>query len=584
MSRRSLITQLRTSGGPSEQLLVQLDRHRVLTSGQLARLTGAPQRTVTYRLTALLGERLVAYARPGREAGSAPRHWWLTPAGTRLVTGTAPAERQRPSGMFAAHAASIAEVWLALLEHGPTVGIRPDGWWPDRAAWSTWTTPGRGEQTLTPDAVVTAWLAAGETVAAIEVDLATMTQTRLREKLGRYLAYADDRAWTWSEWPHCPPLLLLTTTEARARTFVAAAAKEIGRGRRRRGPDYRWSGYGQARADVGEAERLVIAACGHVRDPGPAVTDPVWWMIPADPTQPPEPVTLAGLLAGRVAAQQVAAGWYQRVAADQAAAHRAVTLDEIRSDGGLAELLGDERAADVLPRLLAQVDRCDTEHPGLTDQLLAWWPHRHDPTAAAVAAVRAVLVDEHALLWAEQARTVLAAPRSPRLAVAAATLGEGRLLTDLSLGLVVDGPHERQAAAVTDQRARYTAARDQAVTTRWDALGWRARRRTDRTELAAAYDNEQLLVCDLCAAAVPRRAPADPAAAVRWDWPDVDDVDQAVPGDGCPVCRTGHLLPYPQRDQVPTLDQRLAQVRARLVSGRLGGGAGSGQLGDGGGW
>ena len=54
-----------------------LDQHRVLMSDQLARLTGAAARTVTYRLDRLLQARLVAFARPGREAGSSPRFWWL---------------------------------------------------------------------------------------------------------------------------------------------------------------------------------------------------------------------------------------------------------------------------------------------------------------------------------------------------------------------------------------------------------------------------------------------------------------------------------------------------------------------------
>jgi hypothetical protein len=48
LAGRSLVTRLRTDGGPSHELLVLLDQHRVLTSGQLAWLTGAAARTVTY--------------------------------------------------------------------------------------------------------------------------------------------------------------------------------------------------------------------------------------------------------------------------------------------------------------------------------------------------------------------------------------------------------------------------------------------------------------------------------------------------------------------------------------------------------
>jgi DNA-binding transcriptional ArsR family regulator len=132
MPDRAFLTRLRTSGGPSHALLVLLDRYRVMTTGQIARATGTPERTVRYRLDQLRDANLVDCVRPGRESGSAPRHWWLRPAGARLVTGTAVAEG-RPSAMFVAHAAAITEVWLALVEHGPGVGITPGPWLTDRA-------------------------------------------------------------------------------------------------------------------------------------------------------------------------------------------------------------------------------------------------------------------------------------------------------------------------------------------------------------------------------------------------------------------------------------------------------------------
>jgi hypothetical protein len=54
----------------------------------------------------------------------------------------------------------------------------------------------------------------------VEVDLASMTQTLLKRKVARYLDYAADGAWEGT-FPHCPPLLLLTTTPTRAATFPA---------------------------------------------------------------------------------------------------------------------------------------------------------------------------------------------------------------------------------------------------------------------------------------------------------------------------------------------------------------------------
>src|SRR4051812_47612295 len=100
---RAYLQRLR-QGGPSLDLLVLLDEHRVLTTDQLARATGTPVRTVRYRLTQLQRHGLVDEPRPGREVGSAPSHWWLRPPGARLITGATPAAGGRPSGMFAAHA------------------------------------------------------------------------------------------------------------------------------------------------------------------------------------------------------------------------------------------------------------------------------------------------------------------------------------------------------------------------------------------------------------------------------------------------------------------------------------------------
>ena len=131
---RSLMARLRTSGGPSHDLLVLLDQHRVMTTTQLARASSVPERTTRYRIERLHSAGLVDFARPGRERGSAPRHWWLRPSGARLVSGTAAADG-RPSGMFVAHAAAITGVWLALVERGPTAGIEVAGWLTDRAGW-----------------------------------------------------------------------------------------------------------------------------------------------------------------------------------------------------------------------------------------------------------------------------------------------------------------------------------------------------------------------------------------------------------------------------------------------------------------
>jgi hypothetical protein len=583
LARQSLVTRLRTDGGPSHELLVLLDQHRVLTSGQLARLTGAAQRTVTYRLDRLLQAKLVAFARPGREAGSSPRFWWLTPYGARLVAGVAPAEGKRPSAMFAAHASAIAEAWLAVLEHGPPAGITGTGWWPDRAGWHTWRRGGT-DVTLSPDAILSADLSGlsmtaggqtgepleqtaeqtggqtgGQTVAFVEIDLATMSQSKLREKVGRYLAYAEDREWE-GRWPHCPPLLLLTTTQARAVTFLRAAAKVTAAARRGRGLSYRFAGYGRAGRDVAAAERLVIAACGHVRDPAAAIAGRVWLLAPGEPDDEPAAVDLAELLGERVAAQQVADRWYARIEADLAATRRAARLGELARGQELAEQLGDPVAAAAYARLVGHdVDAFTAAHAQLAEQVLVWHESRdRSGDAGRSERLRDRLRAEHERLLAEQTRAVLAAPRTaagdPHAVVAAAALQSGRLLDSWRLDALAEPVTETREQLQARLLADYTARRDAELAERWQALSRWARRRVDPAADVLAYDETHLLVCDLCAIATPVED------AERW-WPETGRPD-------CHRCRGGHLIDYADRGQVPTLDQRLTELRARLAARR----------------
>lgn len=89
-------------------------------------------------------------------------------------------------------------MWRALVEPGPAAGIEVTGWLTDRAGWQEWERVGRWSShpsRLTPDAVATFLFDGAKAVAFVEVDLASMTQTVLKQKVARYLAYADDLAW-----------------------------------------------------------------------------------------------------------------------------------------------------------------------------------------------------------------------------------------------------------------------------------------------------------------------------------------------------------------------------------------------------
>jgi DNA-binding transcriptional ArsR family regulator len=536
----AFVTRIRTSGGPSHELLVLLDKHRVLTTSQLARATSTPERTVRYRLDRLREAHLVDCVRPGRESGSAPAHWWLRPAGARLVSGTAAAEgRRAPSGLFVAHSAAIAEVWLALVEHGPAVGVELVDWWTDRAGWQEWEAPGgyAGRlRRLTPDGVLHARVAgAGDAAAFVEVDLASMPQTLLREKVSRYLTYAADRAWEGLH-PHCPPLLLLTTTETRAATFVRTARRLVDGD-----PD---------------GDGLVVVACGLVRDPGRAVVE-ACWKLP-DPAE--AELTLAELLAERVAAQARAAHRYAREEALRRREDQLWRLGRAVASAHLDVRLGPAAGQALRHLVGADPGRFLDVEPELAGQVLHWWGRdgrNGGEGRAAAEALRGALQLRHRQLWAAHARTLLAAAErlagdDPEAAGLARRLGEGQLLDERDLQQLAQAPPRYSRAQIQHElTAAYTARRDQDIERRLAAMGRRERRRARAAELAAAADAEQLLACDTCALQYPRVGD--------------DGYETNREGNGCVHCAGGRLVDHAHRDQVATLTERLDAIRRRLA-------------------
>jgi DNA-binding transcriptional ArsR family regulator len=546
MADRLFLARLRVSGGPSHELLVLLERHRVMTSGQLARATGAPERTVRYRMERLHEAGLVDCARPGRERGSAPRHWWLRPAGSRIIAGTAPADG-RPSGMFVAHAAAITEVWLALAEHGPAAGIEVRDWLTDRVGWQEWQHSGRygsHPSRLTPDAVATLRLRGaddGDVLAFVEVDLASMTQTLLKQKVARYAAYAADRAWEGRH-AHCPPMLLFTTTPTRAATFVRAAGEVLRQAR-------------ESFEANDPAATLVVAACGLVREPARAVTEPCW--------QPPDSAA-AELLADRVDAVAASAAWrYERDVVmrrrDDLAALRLAADARL-----LGDWLGSGRAAQAL-RVLAGSDPnpfLDSE-PDLAGQIAGWVDARRrlgkfearDLARPLVARLEA----RHTHLWADQARRLLAArahlrAETPLAQEFAATLAAGRLAShdmmqalqtppgrtwqQIQDGLLADYVI-RRAAEIEKQLAEHRSGRR-----RWLATRRTTHTATARTALGDEVDRRHLLVCGTCGLAYPW---ATEPSAPAW----------------CPECR-GDLLDWRDRHEITHLDEHLECIRGKL--------------------
>jgi Replication-relaxation len=214
------------------RILALLHRHRVLTQNQLAAISpGTPERTLRYRCARLARCGLAGRSRPYRERGSAPHHLWPTRKGEALVSGSPlprGGERREPNTLFLAHAAGLSEVYVALETTRPagTKLARFEREGEAREPFSTW--PGREQRAIAPDAFIEIADADGRSLLAfLELDMGTMSHRRLRQKAAGYAEYAKAEAWR-ERHRFCPALLFLTTTERRARSFLAAMRKELG--------------------------------------------------------------------------------------------------------------------------------------------------------------------------------------------------------------------------------------------------------------------------------------------------------------------------------------------------------------------
>ncbi len=215
------------------RILDLLASHRVLTQTQLAAICPeTPARTLRYRCARLAREGLAGRSRPYRERGSAPHHLWPTRRGEAIVTGGPPprgGERREPNPLFLAHAAGLSEFYVALTTTLPddVTLTRIEREAEARESFSTWAT--RKKRAIAPDAFVEVTDAdRGSLLAFVELDMGTMSHRRLKQKAAGYAEYA--KAEAWRERHHfCPALLFVTTTEKRARSFLAAMRRELER-------------------------------------------------------------------------------------------------------------------------------------------------------------------------------------------------------------------------------------------------------------------------------------------------------------------------------------------------------------------
>lgn len=203
----------------------------MLTQTQLAAISaGVPARTLRYRCNRLAKHGLLGRTRPYRERGSAPHHLWPTRRGEAMACGGLPprgGERREPNPLFLAHAAGLSEIYVALETTLPD-GFKLTRFEREAEAREPFETRLRQEQrAIAPDVFIEIEDADGrELLGFVELDMGSMSHRRLKRKAAGYAEYV--KAGAWRE-PHrfCPALLFITTTEKRARSFLAMMRREL---------------------------------------------------------------------------------------------------------------------------------------------------------------------------------------------------------------------------------------------------------------------------------------------------------------------------------------------------------------------
>jgi hypothetical protein len=243
-SGQGRVVRTRRSPSPSAGgALAEIDRrlldvlctHRVVRQDQLGGLfPEIPERTLRYRTRRLHDLGLAGRSRPYREQGSAPNHHWPTRRADCLMRGEPVprgGERKQPNPIFLAHATALTELYVAVYTTARAAGFKGYRYVREGEARETFKDSTR-ERALAPDATVGLIDEHDRNLRAfVEIDLGTMSHTRLRAKAELYAAYAASDAWR-ERHPFLPALLFLTTTDIRAGKFLNALARALSYGLR----------------------------------------------------------------------------------------------------------------------------------------------------------------------------------------------------------------------------------------------------------------------------------------------------------------------------------------------------------------
>jgi hypothetical protein len=224
-----------TLGDADRRLLTVLCAHRVVRQDQLERLLpDVPQRTLRYRTHRLHDLGLMGRTRPYRERGSAPNHHWPTRRADCMMNGDPVprgGERTQPNPLFVAYAAALTELYVTLAVEGSSAGLSLLDYRREGEAREPFELLEK-KRALAPDVtVVLADEQESQLYAFVELDLGTMSHTRLRQKADLYAAYTTANDWQ-DRHLFLPAFLFLTTTGTRARRFLVALQSAIAHNQR----------------------------------------------------------------------------------------------------------------------------------------------------------------------------------------------------------------------------------------------------------------------------------------------------------------------------------------------------------------
>lgn len=533
---RDRVVRPRRQSAPSVAPLAEIDQrvldvlcaHRVVTQAQLARLfPGIPERTLRYRTRRLHELGLAGRSRPYRERGSAPNHHWPTRRADCLMRGEPVprgGERGRPNPIFLAHAAALTELYVTLATKASRAGLTVQEYRREGYAREVFESAGK-KRALAPDAMVILVDAQGRKFGAfIEIDLGTMSHTRLRQKAELYAAYAASDAWR-ERHLFLPALLFLTITDIRAAKFLSALARALAHGPRRNG-----------------RRAFVAGAAGIAWAPGRLLG--AQCLVDLDGNAG---LALADILgAARAPYEQALANQREREEAHEARRHvlrddpdamRKLLADYAYALAAYTQALGatGERAVELLRASTSRPTQDEREALRAIardlDQALPE-PHAQDllSPGATVRAEIALLIEHYRATQSEQV-TALADRHDvgPSLRRASHTLRDGGLLDPATLSQLRSDA-ERDAASRHEQQERqmaYLEWRDRAARRLARDAGPLGRLTHRAEDFYAQLDQERLRICGSCGETIypPKR---------------VDG-----PGPSCHYCREPYSLkPY----------------------------------------